>query len=150
VLTKAMQETLGADAETVAKELGRHGIPRNLGQKAIEIAREHGRFTIFALVDALTRLTQKTIYVGDRTEADEKVAALLATGGLTEAAMDPQTAWKSTGRVFQQRQRSHPKRRRPRCWYGSTPEAFRRKPSKVESWDRVGIVPWPTRLVWRH
>ena len=77
VLTKAMQETLGADAETVAKELGRHGIPRNLGQKAIEIAREHGRFTIFALVDALTRLTQKTIYVGDRTEADEKVAALL-------------------------------------------------------------------------
>jgi hypothetical protein len=78
VLTKAMQETLGADAESVAKELGRHGIPRNLGQKAIEIAREHGRFTIFALVDALTRLTQKAVFVGDRTEADEKVAGLLA------------------------------------------------------------------------
>ena len=78
VLTKAMQEKLGSDAESVAKELGRHGIPRNLGQQAIEIAREHGRFTIFALVDALTRLTQKTVYVGDRTEADEKVAGLLA------------------------------------------------------------------------
>ena len=78
VLTKAMQEKLGSDVESVAKELGRHGIPRNLGQQAIEIAREHGRFTIFALVDALTRLTQKTVYVGDRTEADEKVAGLLA------------------------------------------------------------------------
>jgi hypothetical protein len=78
VLTKAMHETLGADAESVAKELGRHGIPRNLGQQAIEIARQQGRFTIFALVDALTKLTQKNIYVGDRTEVDAKVAGLLA------------------------------------------------------------------------
>ena len=78
VLTKAMQDTLGADAESVAKELTRHGIPRNLGQQAIEIARQHGRFTIFALVDALTRLTQKSVYVGDRTEADARVAGLLA------------------------------------------------------------------------
>jgi hypothetical protein len=78
VLTKAMQETLGADAESVAKELGRHGIPRNLGQQAIEIAKQQGRFTIFALVDALTRMTQKSKYVGDRTEADQKVASLLA------------------------------------------------------------------------
>ncbi len=30
VLTKAMHETLGADAESVAKELNRNGIPRNL------------------------------------------------------------------------------------------------------------------------
>ena len=78
VLTKAMQETLGADAESVAKELGRHGIPSNLAQQAIEIAKQQGRFTIFALVDALTRLTQKISYVGERTEADEKVASLLA------------------------------------------------------------------------
>ena len=44
----------------------------------MEIAREQGAFTIFSLVDALTRLTQKVTYVGDRTEADEKVAGLLA------------------------------------------------------------------------
>jgi hypothetical protein len=58
VLTKAMRETLGSDAEAVAKELARHGIPRNLGQEAIEVAREQGRFTIFALVAALTRLAK--------------------------------------------------------------------------------------------
>ena len=78
VLTKAMRESLGADAEAVAKELARHGIPRNLGQEAIEVAREQGRFTIFALVAALTRLTQRTVYAGDRAEADAKVAGLLA------------------------------------------------------------------------
>jgi hypothetical protein len=78
VLTKAMQETLGADAESVAKELGRHGIPSNLARDATEIASQRGGFTIFALVDALTRLTQKSKYVGERTEADQRVASLLA------------------------------------------------------------------------
>ena len=78
VLTKAMQESLGADAESVAKELARNGIPRGLARDAIEIARQQGGFTIFALVDALTRLTQKAKYAGDRVEADSKVAALLA------------------------------------------------------------------------
>ena len=78
VLTKAMQETLGADAESVAKELARNGIPRNLARDAIEIARQQGAFTIFALVDALTRLTQKAKYAGDRVQADAKAASLLA------------------------------------------------------------------------
>lgn len=78
VLTKAMRESLGADAEAVAKELARHGIPRNLGQEAIEVAREQGGFTIFALVSALTRLTQKTSFAGDRAEADAKVGGLLS------------------------------------------------------------------------
>jgi hypothetical protein len=77
VLTKAMQERLGPDAESVAKELAKNGIPRNLARDAIEIARQHGAFTIFALVDALTRLTQKARYAGDRVEADAKVASLL-------------------------------------------------------------------------
>jgi predicted GNAT family acetyltransferase len=78
VLTKAMQETLGADAEAVAKQLAKNGIARNLARDAIEIAREQGGFTIFSLVDALTRLTQRAKYVGDRVEADTKVAGLLA------------------------------------------------------------------------
>jgi hypothetical protein len=73
-----MQTTLGADADSVAKELARNGIPRGLAGKAIEIAREQGRFTIYSLVDALTRLTQTSKYVGDRVEADAKVASLLA------------------------------------------------------------------------
>ena len=78
VLSRAMTETLGPDAESVAKELCKNGIPRNLARDATEIARRQGRFTIFALVDALTRLTQKAKYVGDRTEADAKVASILS------------------------------------------------------------------------
>jgi len=36
------------------------------------------RFTIFALVDALTRLAREQENAGDRTDADEKASALLA------------------------------------------------------------------------
>jgi hypothetical protein len=78
VLTRAMSQALGADAESATKELLKNGIPRHLADDAIEIAGQQGRFTIFCLVDALTRLTQKAKYIGDRTEADAKVAALLA------------------------------------------------------------------------
>ncbi len=35
-------------------------------------------YTIFAVVDALTRLTQDIRYAGDRLEADAKAASLLA------------------------------------------------------------------------
>ena len=73
-----MSQTLGPDAESVSKELFKHGIPCKLARDAIEIARQQGRFTVFSLVDALTRLTQKAKFVADRTEADAKVAALLA------------------------------------------------------------------------
>jgi hypothetical protein len=58
--------------------IARNGIPRNLASDAIEIARQQGALTIFALVDALTRLTQKAKFAGDRVEADAKVASLLA------------------------------------------------------------------------
>ena len=76
-LGKAMQTTLGTDAEDVMKELTRNGIPGHLATEAIAIARQQGRFTIFALVDALTRLTQRLKYAGERAEADSKVAGLL-------------------------------------------------------------------------
>jgi hypothetical protein len=77
-ISKAMQTTLGSDADEVAKELLKNGIPRNLATEALEIARQQGRFTIFSLVDALTRLTQNCRFVGDRVEADQKISTLLA------------------------------------------------------------------------
>lgn len=77
-ISKAMQATLGSDADEVVKELLRNGIPRHLAVEALEIAKARGRFTIFALVDALTKLTQKCRYAGDRVEADQKIATLLA------------------------------------------------------------------------
>jgi hypothetical protein len=78
VLKKAMVTRLGDDAEEVAKNLQKHGIPRSLAKRALESAERQGRFTIFSLVDALTRETQSIRYAGDRTEADQKIASLLA------------------------------------------------------------------------
>lgn len=78
VIRNAMTERLGDDAAEVAKVLVREGIPANLTKQALEIAREQGGFTIFSLVDALTRVTQKIQYAGDRMEADSKVSSLLA------------------------------------------------------------------------
>lgn len=78
VVRKAMQEKLGDDAEEVLKVLGDHGVARSMAKQAVELAQEKGRFTIFSLVDALTRLTREVRWIGDRTEADGKVAGLLA------------------------------------------------------------------------
>jgi hypothetical protein len=78
VLKKAMVARLGADAEEVAQNLQKHGIPRSLSKRALEIAKQQGSFTIFSLVDALTRESQSICYAGERTEMDQKVAALLS------------------------------------------------------------------------
>ncbi len=78
VLENAMRETLGNDAESTVKELLKHGIPVGLAKEAAKEAANQGRFTIFSVLDALTRLTQSITYVSDRTVIDEKAAALLA------------------------------------------------------------------------
>jgi len=77
VIRNAMEIKLGDDAEEVAKVLARHTIPRSLAKQALAIASEQGRFTIFALVDALTRLCRELQNAGDRMEADQKAAQLL-------------------------------------------------------------------------
>ena len=78
VIANAMREKLGDDAEGVIKSLTSGGIPRGLAAKATELARQSGRFSIFSLVDALTRLAQEVRYAGDRAEIDAKAASLLA------------------------------------------------------------------------
>ena len=78
VIQKAARDRLGEDAEDVLKVLAQHGVSRSLAKQATEIAQEQGRFTIFSLVDALTRLTREVKWIGDRTEVDAKVAGLLA------------------------------------------------------------------------
>lgn len=77
VMRKAMTEKLGDDADAVAKRLGSEGIPRGLVKEAIEIAQKQGDFTIFALVDALTKLSQRLKLAGERTELDTKIGRLL-------------------------------------------------------------------------
>jgi len=78
LVKKAMETRLGSDDEEVEKVLAKEGITRNLARQALEIARDHGRFTIWSLVDALTRIAREFTNAGDRTEADQKAAGLLA------------------------------------------------------------------------
>ena len=78
VLQKALTTRLGDNAEDAAKALTAHGLPRGLAKEALELARQQGGFTIFSIVDALTRLSQRVSYAGDRAELDAKIGALLA------------------------------------------------------------------------
>ncbi len=78
VMRKAMSEKLGSDADEVAKRLGQAGIPRGMIKDAMVIAQQHGAFTIFAVVDALTRLSQQVQIAGDRMELDSKIGQLLS------------------------------------------------------------------------
>lgn len=78
VIQNAMRARLGSDADEVLKVLHKHGFPRSLAQQALDVAVQQGRFTIFALVDALTRLAGQLPNAGDRIEADAKAATLLS------------------------------------------------------------------------
>lgn len=78
LMKKAMETTLGQDADEVEKVLAKQGITKSLAKRALEIAMEKGRFTVWCILDALTRLTQELENAGDRTEADQKVSRLLA------------------------------------------------------------------------
>ena len=77
-IRNAMTAKLGDDAEEVLKVLSRHGVTRQLGKEALQIAREQGAFTVFAVVDALTRIAGRIRNAGDRSEVDQKASSLLA------------------------------------------------------------------------
>lgn len=78
VMQKAMTEKLGDDAEEATKQLAKHGIPRNLIKEALKDAQNAGAFTIYSLVDALTRRSQEIQLAGTRTELDAKIGQLLS------------------------------------------------------------------------
>jgi len=72
VIEKAMQTKLGSDAEEVQKVLIGQGITRSLAKEAISIAQAQGGFTIFSMVDALTRIAGKIVNAGDRVESTRR------------------------------------------------------------------------------
>ena len=76
-IRKAMATKLGDDAEQSIKELCKNGISRSVAKDAVTLAQEKGRFTVWSVVDALTRLSQESRNAGDRTEADQEAAQLL-------------------------------------------------------------------------
>lgn len=78
VIAKAMNEKLG-DADEASKFLAKHSIGRSLIKRAVDQLGAEGKpFTLWSMVDVLTRLTQEVRYAGDRTDADAKVSRLLA------------------------------------------------------------------------
>ena len=77
VMAKAAAEKLGDSVEEILPLLQKYGIARRLASDALKVAQEQGRFTVFAVVDALTRLSADLPYAGDRTDADAKAARLL-------------------------------------------------------------------------
>lgn len=81
VMKKAMTQKLGDDADDVLKVLLRNGITQALAKQALEIAKTQGRFTVFCLVDALTRIAGNYTQAGDRTEVDQKASSLLSLVG---------------------------------------------------------------------
>lgn len=78
VIRSAMSTSIGTDADEALKFLVKNGIGKGLGKLALEQAREEGRFTIFSLVNALTRMAREHEFAGDRAVADEKASSLLA------------------------------------------------------------------------
>jgi len=75
VMQKAMETKLGEDADEVKAALSKVGVSRSLGKQALELVQ--GRFTVFSMVDALTRLSRQIVNAGDRTDADQQAGRLL-------------------------------------------------------------------------
>jgi len=78
VIRRAMQSTLGTDAEEVLQQLTARGFSRAVIQAALRSAERQGRVTIFALVDALTRAAGTLMFAGGRLLADQQAASLLS------------------------------------------------------------------------
>ena len=78
VIQRAMDTQLGENADEVRAALSKAGISRVLARQAIELAQPQGRFTVFNMVDALTRLSRQIVNAGDRTEVDQQAGNLLA------------------------------------------------------------------------
>jgi hypothetical protein len=78
VVSRAMRERLADDTDSGITELLKYGIPRSIAKKAMEIARQHGRFTVFAVVDALTRMAVELTNAGDRILLDRQAGKLLS------------------------------------------------------------------------
>ena len=72
-----MDTKVGDDAEEVRAALSKVGVSRTLARQAIDLAVEQGRFTVFSMVDALTKLSRLMVNAGERTEVDQQAGSLL-------------------------------------------------------------------------
>ncbi len=77
VIANAMETRYGHDVQEVTKQLVAAGFVKALAHRAATIAEEKGRFSVWAVVDALTQLNREHAFAGSRSEADTKAASLL-------------------------------------------------------------------------
>lgn len=78
-MKQAIDTSLGDDAEEATKALTGHGIPSRMVKEAVEaVTRDSGRYSVFNLVDALTRGTRSVRNAGDRIEQDARIGALMS------------------------------------------------------------------------
>ena len=77
-MTAAQTTVLGDDREATLKALTGKGIPQNSIREALNmVTANESRFTVFALVDALTRISGRIRHAGDRAEMDARIGRLL-------------------------------------------------------------------------
>lgn len=83
-MSNAMTQVLGQNAKEVIEKLrsfSKFELRESLLTEALASARQHGALTVFSLVDALTKMSQRVRYAGDRLELDRQAARLLTLAG---------------------------------------------------------------------
>lgn len=74
----AMTTSFGEDAEEVRKALAKHGVSSRLADQALELVAPWETYSVFGIVDALTRIAGRSQNAGDRLLVDQKAASLLS------------------------------------------------------------------------
>ncbi len=74
----AMSTPFGEDAEEVRKTLAKQGVSSRLADQAIELVAPWETYSVFGIVDALTRIAGRLENAGDRLLVDQKAASLLS------------------------------------------------------------------------
>jgi len=76
-IVKRAMETRFEDEDEAQKALAKTGVGQRLTRQAIELARQQGRFTIFTVLDAVTRIAGKIANAGERAKIDQQAGSLL-------------------------------------------------------------------------
>ncbi len=76
-IIKRAMETRFEDSDEAQKVLMKTGIGQRLTRQAIELAGRQGRFTVFSMLDAVTRLAGSIVNAGERSKVDQQVGTLL-------------------------------------------------------------------------
>ncbi len=65
-------------ARQVRKLLGKHGVSSRLAEQVVQTVGQRTSYTLFGVVDALTRIAGRYENAGDRLVVDQKAASLLS------------------------------------------------------------------------